>query len=73
MMDKNRSNVMQALWENNLKLHIEAVHEENKPFKCDRCCADFMKKCALNSHIEVIIKERNHSSVIFVIKSFLKK
>jgi hypothetical protein len=33
MMDKNRSNVMQALWENNLKLHIEAVHEENKPFK----------------------------------------
>ena len=34
MMDKNRSNVVQALWGNNLKLHIEPVREEeNNPFK----------------------------------------
>ena len=40
-----------------LKSHIESVHEENKPFKCQFFEAAFSKKGALKSHIESVHEE----------------
>ena len=31
--------------------HISAVHEVNKPFKCNICDASFSQKGSLNGHI----------------------
>ena len=44
-----------------------------KQFKCDRCGADFMKKCALNSHIEVVLEGKKPFKCDFCNKEFSKK
>ena len=34
--------------------HIEAIHEGNKPFKCDICDAEFGHKHHLNTHVVTV-------------------
>ena len=38
----------------NLKKHVEAVHEGIKPFKCSVCDVKFANKQNLKKHIETI-------------------
>ena len=47
--------------------------KKKKLFKCDRCGADFMKKCALNSHIEVVREGEKPFKCNFSNKEISKK
>ena len=39
---------------NNLKKHIEAVHEGKKPFVCPRKSSRFARKQDLNRHVKAV-------------------
>ena len=39
---------------NNIKHHVQTVHEGLGKFKCDKCIKFFTNKQALNKHIEAI-------------------
>ena len=43
----------------NLKIHIESVHEGNKPFKCEICDARFTQKHVLVQHMESVHDGKN--------------
>ena len=50
-------------------MHVESVHEGKKPFKCDVSDPKAFLKCILNW----FMKEKSHSSVIFVTIAVLKR
>ena len=53
--------------EQNLKSHIQSVHEGKKPFKCNICDASFTRKATVNSHIASVHEKRNlkrHSAFV---------
>jgi hypothetical protein len=52
----------------NLEKHVETVHEKKKSLKWAVCDKSISRKENLNEH-----KRVNHSSALFVRKSFLKK
>ena len=38
----------------NLKMHIQSVHERKKPFKCNFCDTSFSQKGHMNYHIKFV-------------------
>ena len=42
--------------ETNLTKHIGAIHEENKPFKCDMCDYSCSQKKSMNIHVASVHK-----------------
>ena len=54
-----------------LKRHMESVHKGKKPFECNVCYTAFSKKG--KSILYQFMKQRSHSSAMFVILLFLKK
>ena len=53
----------------NLKKHVESVHEGIKPFKCSICDVEFANKQNLKKHRKMLMKDSNHLSAVFVMLS----
>ena len=47
-----------------LKIHVESVHEEKKPYNCDICDYSFSRKGNMNKHVESVHGEKNPSKCI---------
>ena len=56
-----------------LMQHIGVIHEGNKPFKCDIFDYRSSQKGQIKSHVQMFMKKRSYSNVIFVTKASLKR
>ena len=56
---------------NDLKRHIDSVHDKKKPFMCSKCLATFSRKSYGKSHLKTIHQEEDINLIIDT--SFIEK
>ena len=57
----------------NMNKHIALIHEGKNAFKCEMCEKAFLQRVACINTLHRYMKERRHSNVKCVTKTFLKK
>ena len=58
---------------NNLKIHIDSVHEMKRPAKCNTCDASFVRKSVLNNHVSRVHEGKKLFKCKICDASFLQK
>ena len=56
-----------------MKKHVDAVHKNKKPYKCEMCDYSCCHKTSLKMHIDSVHEKRDHSNVKCVTKLVHKK
>ena len=56
-----------------LRSHVQSIHDEKQPFKCDSCPSYFGQKYILTKHIKSVHEKNNVCKTYFLKKSYLKK